>query len=126
MEKETKVYNFPVKETDDEIDINALIDALFDIRLSLSIKRITSPTIKKDELRNLVDNTKNDKNEAVRNALDEVFEVYLGKENIKQSNLSNNKYTIEDIDRIIDKKIRYEQEEELKNKKLILNQDKVA
>ena len=121
MEKNTNIYSFPSEEGNDEININSLIDALFDIRLSLSIKRITSPTIKKDELRSIINNTKNDKDEAVKHALDDVFEKYVGKELVNKD-----KYTINDIEKIIEQRIRYEQTKELKDKSLVLNQDKAA
>ena len=125
MEKETKIYNFPVgEEKNDEVNINVLLDALYDLRLSLSIKRISGPTIKKDELREMLNTIKADKDEAVKNALDDVFEEYLG----SPVKTEKQKYTIEDVDRIINEKVKYVQEKEIKDKTLQLqnNIDKAA
>ena len=53
-----------------------LIDALLEIRLSLSIKKIVSPTIAKSEFKKILDDTKG-KFIEVKDALDDVFEEYF-------------------------------------------------
>lgn len=55
-----------------------LIDALLDVRLGLSIKKIVSPTIMKSEFRKMLDDTKQ-KFIEVKDALDNVFEEYFSK-----------------------------------------------
>lgn len=53
-----------------------LIDALLEIRLTLSIKKIVSPTIMKSEFKKILDDTKERFNE-VKDALDNVFDEYF-------------------------------------------------
>lgn len=59
-----------------------LIDALLDIRLALSIKKIKSDFIMKSELRSILDDSKKSvQNIEVSNAIDDVFAEYFKKEN---------------------------------------------
>lgn len=59
-----------------------LIDALLDIRLTLSIKKIKSDFIMKSELKRILDDTKqNAQNIEISNAIDDVFAEYFKKEN---------------------------------------------
>lgn len=59
-----------------------LIDALLDIRLTLSIKKIKNDFIMKSELKSILDDTKkNLQNTEVSNAIDDVFAEYFKKEN---------------------------------------------
>ena len=55
-----------------------LIDALLEIRLSLSAKKITSPTIMKSEFKKILDDTK-ERFTQVKDALDNVFDEYFPK-----------------------------------------------
>ena len=55
-----------------------LIDALLEIRLSLSVRKIVSPTIMKSEFKKILDGTK-EKFAEVSIALDGVFEQYFPK-----------------------------------------------
>ena len=55
-----------------------LIDALLEIRLSLSIKKIVSPTIMKSEFKKILDDTK-ERFTQVKDALDNVFDEYFPK-----------------------------------------------
>ena len=76
MDNEAKILNYS-KVGKEKINRSLLLDILLSIRLSLSLKRITSPTIKRDELRNLVNDNKAEKDKAVNDAIDDVFEKYL-------------------------------------------------
>lgn len=63
-------------------EINDTIDALLDIRLSLSVKKIISPIIKKSELLEIVNNVKDKTiDERVNEEIDKLFEEYLSREN---------------------------------------------
>ena len=55
-----------------------LIDALLEIRLTLSIKKIVSPTIMKSEFKKILDDTK-ERFIEMKNALDDVFDEYFPK-----------------------------------------------
>lgn len=57
-----------------------LIDALLEIRLALSIKKIVSPTIMKSEFKKMLDDTK-ERFTQVKDALDNVFDEYFPKTN---------------------------------------------
>ena len=62
-----------------------LIDALLDIRLALSIKKIVSPTIMKSEFRKILDDTKI-RYDSVKDAIENVFDEYFPKTK-KESNV---------------------------------------
>ena len=61
-----------------------LIDALLEIRLSLSIKKIVSPTIAKSDFKKMLDGTKQ-KFGDVKDALVKVFEEYFPVEKKEES-----------------------------------------
>ena len=63
-----------------------LIDALLDVRLGLSIKKIVSPTIMKSEFRKMLDDTKQ-KFIEVKDAIDNVFEDYFQKKKTEENNV---------------------------------------
>ncbi len=116
MEKEELIHNSSDKISD-TVKIDALIDALFDIRLSLSIKRISKPTISTEELKEIVDKAKNDKDISVKNAIDAVFDEYLGNVNQKQTD----SLSLEDMEAIISSKvINFQDAKEPKDKQLNL------
>ncbi len=55
-----------------------LIDALLDVRLTLSVKKITSDFIMKSEFKKILDETKEKiSGDDVKKALDDVFEEYF-------------------------------------------------
>ncbi len=66
-----------------------LIDALLDIRITLSIKRITSEFIKKSELKNIIDEAKKQKEKEVIEAIDDVFSEYFETKNIVNNETNN-------------------------------------
>ena len=55
---------------------SSLIDALLEIRLTLSIKKIVSPTIMRSEFKKILDDTK-ERFVEVNDALDEAFNEYF-------------------------------------------------
>lgn len=74
MEKENNVIEFdPNKIT----YRSRLIDSLLNIRLSLSIKKISSDYIKRSELRKIIDEENKENNIKVRNAINEIFDEFL-------------------------------------------------
>lgn len=77
---------FPSKK--DSVFRSKLIDSLLDIRLTLSIKKVTSDFIKKNDLKKIVDNVKERLDLRVRNAIDDVFSEYFVNKDIKKNNKS--------------------------------------
>lgn len=59
------------------IEIENTINTLFDIRLSLSVKKIVSPFIKRSELVKIIDDTTKDADAFVKAEIDKVFDEYL-------------------------------------------------
>lgn len=91
---------FPKKE-DISLNRSKLIDALLDIRLTLSVKKITSNLIMKSELKKIVDDTKEKVQILeVQKAIDEVFDEYLNKTQVIES--SNQSLSIEQMQKAID------------------------
>lgn len=79
-----------------------LIDALLDIRLTLSIKKITSDFIMKSELKKIIDRAKEkSQNIKVANAIDDVFDEYFKKDVAPP--LKNQSLSIEQMQNLIDK-----------------------
>lgn len=70
---------FPSKK--DSVFRSKLIDSLLDIRLTLSIKKVTSDFIKKNDFKKIVDDVKERLDLRVRNAIDDVFSKYFDKVN---------------------------------------------
>lgn len=65
-------------------EIRNTIDALLDIRLSLSVKKILSPIIKKSELIEIINNVKEKtSDEKVNEEIDKLFDEYLPNKAIK-------------------------------------------
>lgn len=61
--------------------INRIIDALLDIRITLSLRKISSPVIKRSELLSIVNSEKQKANDdLVSMEIDKVFDEYLNKE----------------------------------------------
>lgn len=76
-----KVYENPHKKRIDEIE--KIIDSLLDIRLTLSVKKIISPTIKKNELQKIVSDAKQkNKDEIIKQEIDKIFDEYLPNDKI--------------------------------------------
>lgn len=74
-----KVYENPHKKRIEEIE--KIIDSLLDIRLTLSVKKVMSTTIKKAELQNLVNEAKTKSaDDIVKKEIDKLFEEYLSKD----------------------------------------------
>ncbi len=57
--------------------IKSTIDTLFDIKLSLNVKKIISPTIKRSELNKIVNAAKQRVDDLVSKEIDKVFDEYL-------------------------------------------------
>lgn len=94
-----EVIVFPKKE--DFSFRSKLIDALLDVRLTLSIKKITSDFIRKSELKKILDDVK-EKAQAleVKNAIDEVFSEYFNKK--QATDLKDESLSIEQMKDTID------------------------
>lgn len=76
-----KVYENPHKKRIDEIE--KIIDSLLDIRLTLSVKKIISPTIKKNELQKIVSDAKQkNEDEIIKQEIDKIFDEYLPNDKI--------------------------------------------
>lgn len=94
-----EVIVFPKKE--DFSFRSKLIDALLDVRLTLSIKKITSDFIRKSEFKKILDDVKEKTQELeVKNALDEVFSEYFNKNQV--TNLKDESLSIEQMKDTID------------------------
>src|SRR5574344_1706179 len=75
---------------------NKLLDSLFNLRFSLSIRKITNPTIPLFEFKTLLDNEKTEsKDELVSKELDKIFEEEVVK---KESNV----FSLDDMGRKIE------------------------
>lgn len=86
-----------------------LIDALLDIRLTLSIKKLSSNFILKSEFKSILDATKvSVKDQAVSDALDDVFSEYFKKDVAKDNKSSA--LSIGDMEKIINDNINYGEE----------------
>lgn len=59
------------------LEIENTINTLFDIRLSLSVKKIVSPFIKRSELVKIIDDATKDADTFVKAEIDKVFDEYL-------------------------------------------------
>ena len=59
------------------LEIENTINTLFDIRLSLSVKKIVSPFIKRSELVKIIDDVTKDADTFVKTEIDKVFDEYL-------------------------------------------------
>lgn len=74
MEKENKVVEFdPNKIT----YRSKLIDSLLNIRLSLSIKKISGDYIKRSELKKIIDEENKINDDKVKDAINEIFDEFL-------------------------------------------------
>ena len=62
-------------------EIEKIIDALLDIRLTLSVEKLSSPFIKRSKLQSIVSNVKEkSKDDIISEEIDKVFDEYLNKE----------------------------------------------
>lgn len=89
-----------------------VIDSLLDIRLSLSIKKITKKTISKAELKNIIDDAKQKtESNTVKDEIDKVFDEYFvsKKEERTESN-ENKSLSIEEMENIVNSKINFKEE----------------
>lgn len=78
--EDTNALNLVVHENPHQkriLEIENTINTLFDIRLSLSVKKIVSPFIKKDELKKIIDDATKDADAFVKAEIDKVFDEYL-------------------------------------------------
>lgn len=85
MENDVKFYGFPSndlslhKKRIEEIE--KIIDALLDIRLTLSVEKLSSPFIKRSKLQSILSSVKEkNKDDLVNKEIDKVFDEYLSKE----------------------------------------------
>lgn len=75
-----------MKEKLDSVTRNKLIDALLDLRLELSIKKITSPKIKKSELKVMIDEVNEKaKDKIVTDSINELFSEYFDNKVLNQN-----------------------------------------
>lgn len=78
--EDTNALNLVVHENPHQkriLEIENTINTLFDIRLSLSVKKIVSPFIKKDELVKMIDDATKSVDDIVKKEIDNVFDEYL-------------------------------------------------
>ena len=78
--EDTNALNLVVHENSHQkriLEIENTINTLFDIRLSLSVKKIVSPFIKRSELVKIIDDTTKDADTFVKAEIDKVFDEYL-------------------------------------------------
>ena len=78
--KDINALNLVVHENPHQkriLEIENTINALFDIRLSLSVKKIVSPFIKRSELVKMIDDATKDADTFVKAEIDKVFDEYL-------------------------------------------------
>lgn len=78
--EDTNALNLVVHENPHQkriLEIENTINTLFDIRLSLSVKKIVSPFIKRSELVKIIDDTTKDADAFVKAEIDKVFDEYL-------------------------------------------------
>ncbi len=78
--EDTNALNLVVHENPHQkriLGIENTINTLFDIRLSLSVKRIVSPFIKRSELVKIIDDATKDADTFVKAEIDKVFDEYL-------------------------------------------------
>lgn len=75
------------------LEIENNINTLFDIRLSLSVKKIVSPFIKRSELEKIIDDATKDADTFVKAEIDKVFDEYLSpkKETLFKNPIPNKK-----------------------------------
>lgn len=81
-----------------------VIDTLLDIRLTLCIKKLQKPTISKEELNKIVNESlEKAKDEKVSTEIDKVFSEYLDSKdkNNKDNNLDNKELSVNDMEKII-------------------------
>lgn len=89
---------FPSKEN--SAFRSKLIDALLDVRLTLSIKKITSDFIKKNDFKRILDELKEKLDLKVKNAIDDVFSEYFDKGSKKD--FSNTPLSLDEMGRFND------------------------
>ena len=78
--EDTNASNLVVHENPHQkriLKIENTINTLFDIRLSLSVKKIVSPFIKRSELVKIIDDATKDADTFVKAEIDKVFDEYL-------------------------------------------------
>lgn len=78
--EDTNALNLVVHENPHQkriLEIENTINTLFDIRLSLSVKKIVSPFIKRSELVKMIDDATKDADVFVKAEIDKVFDEYL-------------------------------------------------
>lgn len=86
--EDTNALNLVVHENPHQkriLEIENTINTLFDIRLSLSVKKIVSPFIKKSELVKMIDDVTKDADTFVKAEIDKVFDEYLSP-NVQRDN----------------------------------------
>lgn len=71
-----------LKKTPNNRTNQDIIDRLLNIRLSLKIKKLVSPTISRNDLKKMVDDEVKGTNKEVKDAINNVFEEYFPKEHL--------------------------------------------
>lgn len=93
MPSNDNVIMFPVKRT--QSFTSRLIDSLLDIRLTLSVKRLTSQYINRQDLKKVLDDAKQRAEDIkINEEIDKLFDSYFNKE--------DNLLSIDDMERKID------------------------
>ena len=92
----TNALNLVVHENPHQkriLEIENTINTLFDIRLSLSVKKIVSPFIERSELVKMIDDATKDADVFVKAEIDKVFDEYLSpkKETLLKNPMPNAK-----------------------------------
>lgn len=82
-----------------------------DMRLSLSVKRIISPKIKKKDLKEIVDGAKAKLSDSIlEKEIDKVFDEYFNVKEEKKSQINNNVISLNDMENMMSKESGFKDE----------------
>lgn len=93
-----------------------LIDSLMDVRLTLSVRRMTGKTIKQSELKNVVDDVRSKiTDQQVEKRLTEVFDEFFGNKKqdgneVKKQTQPNNIISLSEMEGMFNQENSYTQE----------------
>lgn len=88
-----------------------LINSLMDMRLSLSVKRIISPKIKKKDLKEIIDGAKAKLSDNIlEKEIDKVFDEYFDKKEQNEPQINNNVISLNDMEQMINKESEFKDE----------------
>ena len=88
-----------------------LINSLMDMRLSLSVKRIISPKIKKKDLKEIVDGAKAKLSDNIlEKEIDKVFDEYFKEKGKNEPQINSNVISLNDMEQMINKESEFKDE----------------